>query len=414
MYKNINFLTNLGNSKKPGLYKIKKVLSFFSNPHLRLKNCILISGTNGKGAVAQSLSNILTISGYRTGLYTSPHLVRINERLKINNKNITNRNLDLILDKIIQKCDKNKIQLSYFELITAAAILYFYKEKNDINIFEVGLGGRFDATNIVNSKMALITNIGKDHMNYLGHTIELIAKEKAGIIRKNGYLITSAEKKGLNILLKDSKRKRAKVLIRDKDFFMEESNSKYYYKSDSVTIEFKTNLLGEHQMSNLALSIKASEIINKEFGFRIKIKNIKKTLSRISLPGRLQLIERNPIKIIDTAHNVHAISNLVKNLKIFLKGRKINFLIGMLKDKRPRECINIIKEISNKIYVVNVPHARSFDANKLVQEFDDKNIKFIHYEDIPKIINYKRSLVITGSNYLIGHLLSKYVQLKKF
>jgi len=109
-------------------------------------------------------------------------------------------------------------------------------------------------------------------MNYLGHTIELIAKEKAGIIRKNGYLITSAEKKGLNILLKDSKRKRAKVLIRDKDFFMEESNSKYYYKSDSVTIEFKTNLLGEHQMSNLALSIKASEIINKEFGFRIKIK----------------------------------------------------------------------------------------------------------------------------------------------
>ena len=132
------------------------------------------------------------------------------------------------------------------------------------------------------------------------------------------------------------------------------------------------------------------------------------------MPGRFQLIERNPIKIIDTAHNVHAISNLVKNLKIFLKGRKINFLIGMLKDKRPRECINIIKEISNKIYVVNVPHARSFDANKLVQEFDDKNIKFIHYEDIPKIINYKRSLVITGSNYLIGHLLSKYVQLKKF
>ena len=179
-------------------------------------------------------------------------------------------------------------------------------------------------------------------------------------------------------------------------------------------MEFETNLLGKHQMSNLALSIKASEIINEEFGFHIKMRKIKKALNKISLPGRFQMIAKNPIKIIDIAHNVHAILNLVKNLKIFLKGRKINFLIGMLKDKKPKVCIEIIKEISNKIYLVNVPHNRSFDANKLVQRLDDKNVKFVCDEDIQKIINYKRTLVITGSNYLIGYLLSKYIKLKKF
>tara|TARA_B100000959_G_scaffold284865_1_gene357703 strand:+ start:849 stop:2111 length:1263 start_codon:yes stop_codon:yes gene_type:complete len=410
MYKNINFLSNLGNSKRPGLHKIRNALSFFGNPHLKLNNCILISGTNGKGTVANSLGNIFARAGCRTGLYTSPHLIKINERLKVNGRNINNKDLDYALGRVIRLCSKEKIKLSYFEVLTCAAILYFYKKKTDINIFEVGLGGKFDATNVVNSDMAIITNIHKDHMEYLGRTIELIAKEKAGIVRRNGNLVTSADKKGLNILVSDAKRKRAAVFLEGVDFSINKTGSGYYYESNYRTMELESNLLGNHQMHNLALAVHASEIFNERYDLGITTRNIQNALKNIFLPGRFQMVSKNPMKIIDTAHNVHAILNLVKNLKIFLKGKKIDFLIGMLKDKRPKECIKIIKEISNIIYLVNVPSSRSFNASKLSKTLNDSNIRFVPDDGMQKIINSKNPLIITGSTYLIGHLLDKHMQ----
>ena len=410
MYKNINFLSNLGNSKRPGLRKIRNALSFFGNPHLKLKNCILISGTNGKGTVANSLSSIFVKSGCRTGLYTSPHLVKINERLKINGRDINNKNLDSTLGRVVTLCGKEKIKLSYFEVLTCAAILYFYDKKTDINIFEVGLGGKFDATNIVKSDMAIITNIHKDHTEYLGSTIELIAKEKAGIVRGDGCLVTSAEKKGFNILVSDAKRKKASVFSEGVDFSIKKTGSRYYYKSNYRAMELASNLLGDYQMRNLALAVYSSEIFNERYDLGITTRSIQNALKSLFLPGRFQIVSKKPVKIIDTAHNVHAISNLVRNLKIFLKGRRINFLIGMLKDKRPRECIKIIKEISDTIYLVNVPNKRSFNASRLSKTLNDPDIRFISDGDIEKIVNSKKPLIITGSTYLIGHLFDKHMQ----
>ena len=193
MYKNISLLEKLGNSKKPNLNKIKKVLSLFDNPQEKLSNCILISGTNGKGTVAKLLSDILTQSKYKVGLYTSPHLFRINERIQINNKEISDKKLDTLIGEVI---DTTNIQLSYFELLTIVSINYFYKNKNEINIFEVGLGGKYDATNVVKSKVSIITNIDKDHQEYLGNTLSSIAREKSGIVRKNGFLSTNAKEIG--------------------------------------------------------------------------------------------------------------------------------------------------------------------------------------------------------------------------
>ncbi|MEE2702148.1 MAG: Mur ligase family protein [Thermodesulfobacteriota bacterium] len=410
MYKNINFLSNLGDSKRPGLHKIRNALSFFGNPHLKLNNCILISGTNGKGTVANSLSSIFVKSGCRTGLYTSPHLVKINERLKINGKDINNKDLDSTLGRVVTLCAKEKIKLSYFEVLTCAAILYFYDKKTDINIFEVGLGGKFDATNIIKSNMAIITNIHKDHTEYLGDTIELIAKEKAGIVRGGGCLVTSAEKKGFNILVSDAKRKKASVFSEGVDFSIKKTGSGYYYKSNYRAMELESNLLGDYQMRNLALAIYSSEIFNERYDLGITTRSIKNALKNLFLPGRFQIVSKKPVKIIDTAHNVHAISNLVRNLKIFLKGRKINFLIGMLKDKRPRECIKIIKEISDIIYLVNVPNKRSFNASRLSKTLNDPHIRFISDADIEKIVNSKKPLIVTGSTYLIGYLFDKHMQ----
>ena len=357
MYKNISLLEKLGNSKKPNLNKIKKVLSLFDNPQEKLSNCILISGTNGKGTVAKLLSDILTQSKYKVGLYTSPHLFRINERIQINNKEISDKKLDTLIGEVI---DTANIQLSYFELLTIVSINYFYKNKNEINIFEVGLGGKYDATNVVKSKVSIITNIDKDHQEYLGNTISSIAKEKSGIVRKNGFLSTNAKGIGLKILLEDAKRKKTKIYVgEEKDF---------------LVLEKKTRLVGSHQKENLFLVTNTINILNKNFGFEIREKGMLKSIKSTYLPGRYQIFSKKPLKIIDTAHNLHAVKNLVKNIKIIFGNKKINILLGMLKDKRPILCIKEIEKVGKNIYLTNVPNIRSFDAEKVTKKLNATSI----------------------------------------
>ena len=179
---------------------------------------IAISGTNGKGSVAKTLSEILNKSKNNVGLYTSPHIFNINERIQINNKKISNNELNKILGLIIEKQKKVNIKLSYFELLTLVSILYFSKAKNNINIFEVGLGGKYDATNIVDSQISIITNVSKDHTEYLGNTISKIAQEKVGIVKKGSFLITSANGRGLKVIKEYASKKTNKIFFYNKDF----------------------------------------------------------------------------------------------------------------------------------------------------------------------------------------------------
>ena len=393
MYKNISLLEKLGNSKKPNLNKIKKVLSLFDNPQEKLSNCILISGTNGKGTVAKLLSDILTQSKYKVGLYTSPHLFRINERIQINNKEISDKKLDTLIGEVI---DTTNIKLSYFELLTIVSINYFYKNKNEINIFEVGLGGKYDATNVVKSKVSIITNIDKDHQEYLGNTISSIAREKSGIVRKNGFLSTNAKGIGLKILLEDAKRKKTKIYVgKEKDF---------------LVLEKKTRLVGSHQKENIFLVTNTINILNKNFGFEIREKGMLKSIKSTYLPGRYQIFSKKPLKIIDTAHNLHAVKNLVKNIKIIFGNKKINILLGMLKDKRPILCIKEIEKVGKNIYLTNVPNIRSFDAEKVTKKLKKDHIKFVELKNVSRIINLKENLVVLGSNYLVGNLLDKHIE----
>ena len=192
-YKNIKYLESLKNSKKPGLDNLLKVLHLLDEPQSKLKKTIIVSGTNGKGTVAAILNRIYTDAGYKVGLYTSPHLVSLNERIRIKDKKINLKTLDNYLGKVIKVGLKARYKLSFFELLTATGILYFAERNNDLNIFEVGLGGRFDATNIIKSKIGIITNIEMDHMEYLGNSLKEIAYEKVGIVNNNSKLITSVK-----------------------------------------------------------------------------------------------------------------------------------------------------------------------------------------------------------------------------
>ena len=393
MNTNIELLSKLGNSKKPGLIKLKSALSLFDNPHEKLSNCILISGTNGKGTVARTLSDILKTSRYKVGLYTSPHLIRINERIRINNKEISSKQLNNLIGEVTSKIN---VRLSYFELLTLVSIVHFHRNKNDINIFEVGLGGKFDATNVVKSKVSIITNIGIDHQEYLGNTITSIAREKAGIIRANGFVSTNAKGKGLKVIKEYAKKKKASIYIGE--------------TNDYTSFRYKTNLIGTHQVENLFLSVNTIKILTKHFNFRVSEKNIESALKKVKIPGRYQVFSKKPLKIIDTAHNLAAIKNLVKNIKIIFGYKRVTFLFGMLKDKKPLECIRLIEEVSKKIYLINVPNKRSFDAEKISIRLKNKKIKFTNYDNLSKIINANENIVIAGSNFLVGNLLDKYIK----
>jgi len=407
-YKNIEFLKSLGNSDKPTLSNIKKVLEILGNPHkedMGIK--IAISGTNGKGSVAKTLSEILNKSKYNVGLYTSPHIFNINERIQVNNKKISNNELNMILGLIIEKQKKVNIQLSYFELLTVVSIFYFSKAKNNINIFEVGLGGKYDATNIVDSQISIITNISKDHTEYLGNTISKIAKEKVGIVKKDSYLITSANRRGLEVIKDYARKKTNKIFIYNKDFKVLTNNDVYKFISDKNYF-YKTNLVGSHQTKNISLSIKTCEILNRYFKKNISDKSITKSLTNISWPARFQILSSNPLKIVDVAHNLASIKNLITNIENFYPNKKFNILIGMLRDKKPVQCLSLLLPISKKIYFFDLEHERSFKYSDIIKKFKSKKIVKGNNINLETLMKSNNSLLITGSIYFIGEKFKNY------
>ena len=407
-YKNIEFLKNLGNSDKPSLSNIKKVLEILGNPHkedMGIK--IAISGTNGKGSVAKTLSEILNKSKYNVGLYTSPHIFNINERIQVNNKKISNNELNRILGLIIEKQKKVNIQLSYFELLTVVSIFYFSKAKNNINIFEVGLGGKYDATNIVDSQISIITNISKDHTEYLGNTISKIAKEKVGIVKKDSYLITSANRRGLEVIKDYARKKTNKIFIYNKDFKVLTNNDVYKFISDKNYF-YKTNLVGSHQTKNISLSIKTCEILNRYFKKNISDKSITKSLTNISWPARFQILSSNPLKIVDVAHNLASIKNLITNIENFYPNKKFNILIGMLRDKKPVQCLSLLLPISKKIFFFDLDHKRSFKYSDIIKKCNSKKIVKGNNINLETLMKSNNSLLITGSIYFIGEKFKNY------
>jgi len=384
-----------------------KVLSFLGNPHLNLKKNIIISGTNGKGTVATILNKIYSDSGYKVGLYTSPHLIEITERIRISNKKIREKILDRYLGKCIEASSSVNISLSFFELLTTSAILYFSKKKNDINIFEVGLGGKFDATNVIKSKIGIITNIEKDHVEFLGDSLKEIAYEKIGITNIGSKLITSAKSESLKVFDKYCKKNQTQIFRINKDFSVSKKNKNFIYTSKELSFKFKSKLKGAHQNHNLGVAIKAIELSEKEYGLRINNLKLEKSLSEVFNPGRFQTVSKDPLLIIDISHNIHSVKTLIENYQLEYNKKKINIIIGMLKDKNPLDCIKLLKKIAKNIYLTEVPNERSFQAKIVAEKLKNKNIHYIANNQIPSILANNEEYLITGSIYLLGSILKK-------
>jgi dihydrofolate synthase/folylpolyglutamate synthase len=316
-----------------GLDTIKNILSALGNPQNDFSS-IHIAGTNGKGSVASALSAIIHESGYRVGLYTSPHLVRFNERICINNRQIANK--DVVKSyQAVRRVHHGDRSPTFFEFATAMALYAFSRQRVDWAVIETGMGGRYDATNIIMPAISIITNVSMEHRDYLGNTLAEIAREKAGIIKQGTPVVTAVKQKQARSVVREVARKKsAPLFILGKDFTVRQNQSGHfsYYGIKNNWHHLKTPLLGHYQVQNAALALAASELLIKDKS-DISRDSIKQGLANTRWPGRLEIVSNKPLIILDGAHNLIAARNLGKFLSENLIKRRITLVIGILDDK---------------------------------------------------------------------------------
>lgn len=417
----INYIKKVGNfGSNYGLERTERLLEILGNPHKKL-NVIHIAGTNGKGSTTSMIASILIEEGFNVGMYTSPFLEEFEERIQINRQNIKKNDLANYMDYIKEAVDK-VIEEGYnhpteFEIITCLMFKYFYDKKVDYAVVEVGLGGRLDSTNVVNPLLTVITSISLDHTNILGNTLEEIAREKGGIIKKNTPLILYPQKEeALKELQNISKEKSAKIYEVKKDDakLLEIIKNDDFYQKIKIKGEFNTynanlRLLGEHQILNCAVAVRAVEVLSKIQGFQIK--NIEKGIENARWIGRLEVLNKNPLVVIDGAHNIQGITTLKENVSKYFNYKNIILLIGILADKQVEDMIKVITPMSKHIIALTPHSDRAELGVKLKEEIEkfNKNVEsFESYETaFKKALSIAREddlILVTGSLYMIGEM----------
>ena len=335
---------------KLGLTTIRNILNGLGNPQNRF-NCIHLAGTNGKGSVASFLASILYRSGYKTGLYTSPHLVRFNERIQVNNHPISNENV-VESYHAVKRVHHGDREPTFFEFSTAMALYEFDRQKVDWAIIETGMGGRLDATNVIKPQLSIITNISLEHRDYLGNTISQIAAEKAGIIKKRTPVVTGIhQKNALTVVQQLAGKKSAPLFRLGKDFRVRRQRfgGFSYYGIGAVWHNLQTGLIGDHQIDNAALALASCDLLNKN-NARISPQSIQQGLIKAHWPGRLGMVSTDPYILLDGAHNLMAARNLARFLSTNLAGRHIILVIGILDDKPYKDCCRRARDTTPPIW----------------------------------------------------------------
>jgi len=386
---------------KPGLERIEVLLNAFGNPQDSYPS-IHIAGTNGKGSVAASLSSILVESRFKTGLYTSPELVDICERFQINGLPIRDNVLSLISKRLIAKEKKLGIELSYFEFLTAIAFLWFSQEKVDIAVIEVGMGGRWDATNILKHPLvSVITSIGLDHVQWLGKTEIAIAREKAGIIKPGIPVVSGVRGKSQAVIHRYAHQNRSPFYQYGVDFKVDSINTNW--KNQFQTIKYchsiyKTSLLGNHQAQNMGLVLKTTDLLRDQH-WSISEKNLKKGLEKTRWPGRFELIrlENGHSVLLDVAHNPAGLKTLLNGIKQSpWKNSKTIFVFGAYKDKDIQTMVHLLSVVATHIVFTALPSERSRHWPR-----EEKN-PIAAFKKAISMSSPSDLLVVTGSLSLVG------------
>ena len=394
---------------KLGLSTIKRILVGLGNPQDTFA-CIHVAGTNGKGSVASSLASILHRSGYKTGLYTSPHLVRFNERIQINNRPITNEKV-VTSYSAVKDAHFGKRDPTFFEFTTAMALFEFAAQKVDWAVIETGMGGRLDATNIINPALSIITNISLEHRAYLGNTLAQIAGEKAGIIKKRTPLVTGIRQKKVFAEVKRIAAKKKAPLFRlGTDFKVRRNQGQTfsYYGIGNVWHNLQTALPGSYQVDNAALVLAACELIGKNNAV-ITRNNIQEGLSKNHWPGRLEVVSNNPFIILDGAHNLAAARNLAKFLSTNLAGKAITLVVGILDDKPYKAMLKSLLKPVNRVILTRAKINRALEPGRLYEVAQNLNAEAVIIPDVGQAIKKAiettprhGAICIAGSLYVVG------------
>lgn len=346
---------------KPGLERVTVILARLGNPHKQLR-VVQIAGTNGKGSTGAFLSAIMTAAGYRTAFFSSPHLLRFSERFRLNDREVSAELLHAAAGRVLAVAPD---EATFFEIVTAIGFLLFAETGVELAIMEAGMGGRWDATNVADSVLSVITPISLDHCAYLGDSVALIAAEKAGIIKGGApVVIAPQEPEALAPLLAAAERCRAAAYLYDRDFTMNASSAGFVYRGDGFTLESpELSLRGRFQSVNAASAITAARLLERT-GFTVTADAIRHGLSAALWPGRLELFAGRVPILLDGAHNPAGALALVESLQDFSYKRLI-IVVGMMADKAWQETLAPLLRLAATIISVSPALDRALPAEEL-------------------------------------------------
>ena len=394
---------------------------YYGHPHRQFKT-IHVAGTNGKGSVSHMLSAILQRAGYKTGLYTSPHLKDFRERIRINGKMMPENEVIKWVENYIQNNEKWKLEPSFFELTVAMAFDYFAHQKVDVAVIEVGLGGRLDSTNIINPEVSIITNIGLDHTNLLGDTIEKIAIEKAGIIKNDVPVVIGTKQDETNLVFESiSKEKQSDLYFADQEFkadysllevdekqiFNIEKNGKVIYP------DLKLDLNGIYQRNNLPAVLKTVELLVSK-DWKIEKEHIyvglQNTMSLTGLRGRWHIIGHNPLIICDTGHNEDGMKKVVRQLEN-TACKKLHIVFGTVSDKNPEPVLKLLPQNATYYFTrADIPRALDEKILKLkatkfgLHGNSYKTVKTA-FANAQKNAGFNDLIFVGGSSFIVAEIL---------
>jgi len=403
------------------LSHLQALLTRMGDPQL-VARTVHIAGTKGKGSVAAMVAQVLSSSGYRTGLYTSPHFHTLRERIRVDGCLITEdefaagmTKLKPFVEEVTQEATFRP--LTYFEALTALAFAYFKEEQVDFQVLEVGLGGRLDATNVARPLVCVITPISLDHTQILGNSLQAIAREKAGIIKPGCWLVLSPQPAEAAWVIGAICRERdVKVVQVGTDVKWHKTGGDLDHQS--LVVEGRTNtyevdipLLGDYQLENAATAIAALEVLTSE-GFDISTADIAHGLARVRWPGRFHILRHDPTVLVDGAHNVASMKRLVANIKAYFSEKRIVVVFGTSCDKDIPGIVDELVRLPARVVVTQASHSRSAPSSILAAEFSQRGIEVEISENVRRALEQSLSkagerdlICVTGSLFVVAEAL---------
>ncbi len=403
------------------LRRVFLLLERLGNPHLKSRS-LHITGTNGKGSTSAMLASVLSAAGFKTGLYTSPHLITMRERFMVDGRMVSEEEVAIILTKLKPEISRVDAEAAYgkltvFEILTALCFVWFAEQKCDFQVMEVGMGGRFDATNVIRPEVCLLTSISLDHTEILGDTIAKIAFEKCGIIKSGCAVVSHPQVQEAEDVISETCREKGVELIsvgRD----VTASSLGYNFINQSLMVKGRLDeytvtisLLGRHQVDNAAAAVAALEVLI-ERGFDISKESIMKGLSTVEFPGRLQIVAQKPLIVLDGGHNPGAARKLKEALRQYFKPKRSILVIGMSADKDVEAVVEELSTVFDQVIATRADNPRAANPQLLADLFAARGKIAAASENIPQALLKAMQLAgendlicVTGSLFVVGEAL---------